>query len=75
MASEDTRIRVLLAVVEIYERRRFGPTYTEILEVTGIGSKQTLHAALHRLRADGFVSFEDGVRGSLRPLVTLIPLR
>lgn len=44
--------------------RNANPTYGDLIEATGL-PRRTIHGALHRLREDGMVSFEDGQKGTI----------
>lgn len=62
-------LRVLVAVVE------GARTVREAQKACGLRSTAQTSAYLHRLRRAGLVAFEDGKAGTLRPLVSQVPLR
>lgn len=70
MPLSDGAIRVLLGVIETDEC--FGNvTYPDLLTYTQL-SRTTIHKHLHRLRDRGLVTFEDGKKGTIRPLVRTV---
>lgn len=64
----DTRTRVLLAVI-----RQARPTVRSVGEEVGVGST-TAWRHLVCLRRDGFVTWDGGGGGTLRPLVREVRL-
>lgn len=43
-------------------------TWPEVIRDTGL-ARATVHYHLHKLRDEGLVAFEDGVKGTLRPCI------
>lgn len=65
--GNTTRTRILLAVVG------GARTYGEIIAATGL-ARSTIHPRLHELRRQGLVTWADGRRGTIRPLVRQVPI-
>jgi len=64
---DSTATRVLLATVAEH-RDRGRCTVRSVALRAGVPA-MTAHSALHRLRAEGLVDWQEGARGTLRPLV------
>lgn len=68
----EARLAVLLAVVA--EHQDYGrATVRSVGDRAGLSSTSTVKAHLDRLRRDGWVTWEDGKTGTLRPLVRAVP--
>lgn len=61
-------LEVLLVVVMLHQRRR-SLSIRDVMAITGHRSTNTVHEHLKFLRSRGFVDWEDGLAGTLRPLV------
>lgn len=59
------RVAILACLSESLALRGYGPTLRELSEATGIHLR-TIHGHLERLRAEGFVTWEDGQQRTLR---------
>lgn len=64
---DDSATRCLLSVVE----RGRGVTFRQVAEDAGI-PLSTTYSTLLNLRALGLVAWEDGHRGTMRPLVEVV---
>lgn len=64
---DSTTIRVLLATVA--EHRDRGRCTVRSVALRAGVPVMTTHTALHRLRAEGLVDWQEGLRATLRPLV------
>lgn len=62
------RLRVLVALLVVYERDGRA-TIPSVMEQAGLRSKSTVLHHLRRLRAEGFCTWDDGLVGTLRPMV------
>lgn len=65
-ANEDTRTRILLAVVD------GARSYGDIMDATLL-PRSTIHPHLHVLIGRGLVAMEKGRQGTIRPLVRQVP--
>ena len=57
---ETTDIAVLNAIVKFVRTNKYAPNMREILCMTEISSKATIHRSLKRLRHKKYITFVDG---------------
>lgn len=69
-ALHPSRAAVLAAVIHLADAGEL-VTYARIAEATGIESHTVIHHHLQRLRDDGLVTWQPGLRATLRPTVTV----
>lgn len=74
LTAERLDAALLLLVVRTHDQGRRAPTWAEMHAATGLSARQPIHRHLLKLRAAGLVAWEDGLHGTLRPLVAEHPI-
>lgn len=69
---QPRRAAVFAAVVHHWARTGRAPTTKEICFATGLRSTQSVHTHLRKLRADGLITWEDDLKGTVRPTVIIV---
>lgn len=66
-----SRLNILLALCTVY-RRDGRATVRAVADCADVASLSTVHHHLTELRADGWVTWDDGRDSTLRPLVRVV---
>ena len=72
MDQPDTQL--LLYIVRFYEQHGYGPRHDDLTEAFGM-SRNTVNRRRKALRDQGFVTWQENSRGTLRPLVSEVPFK
>lgn len=63
------RVQMLLYITRYHAMMGYGPSVREIGDAVGLSSTNSVHEQLVRLRADGWITWEEGLSRTIRPLV------
>jgi predicted transcriptional regulator len=62
----DTKLAVLMAILEFRSRNRFGPTVEEIRDAIGVNARSTVQFHINDLVDEGYLSQVPGKRRTLK---------